>query len=131
MYALKNKVQLIGRLGKNPETKETTNGKKYARFSLATNEVYRNAKGERIEETTWHHIILWGKLAEIADTYLEKGKEVLIEGKLLNRSYETKEGLTKYITEVQGREILLLSPMEKQEGIIYRDQQKEESDLPF
>jgi len=108
MYALKNKVQLIGHLGAAPEIKTTESGKKYARFSVATNENYRNAKGEKVEETTWHNLVAWGKVAEIAEKFLNKGKEVAIEGKLINRSYTDKDGNKKYITEVEVGELLLL-----------------------
>ncbi len=108
MYALKNKVQLIGHLGAAPEVKNTESGKKYARFSVATNENYRNAKGEKVTETTWHNLVAWGKVAEIAEKYLNKGSEVAIEGKLISRSYNDKEGNKKYITEVQVNELLML-----------------------
>jgi len=108
MYALKNKVQLIGHLGNQPDVRTTENGKKLARFSVATNEVYRNAKGEKITETQWHNLIAWGKLADIAEKYMNKGSEVAIEGKLINRSYTDKEGNKKYFTEVQVNEVLLL-----------------------
>ena len=108
MNALKNKVQLIGNLGSKPEVKNTENGKKLARFSLATNESYRDAKGEKVSETQWHRVIAWGKVAEIAEKYLEKGKEIAIEGKLINRSYTDKLGNKKYVTEVQVSELLML-----------------------
>ena len=108
MYTLKNKVQLIGHLGADPEIKNTEAEKKYAKFSLATNETYRNSKGEKITETTWHNLVAWGKVAEIAEKYLHKGQEIAIEGKLISRSYTDKNGAKKYITEVQINEILLL-----------------------
>ena len=108
MYALKNKVQLIGNLGNSPEIKTTEGGKKLARFSMATSESYRNAKGEKTTETQWHTIIAWGKVADIAEKFLNKGSEVAIEGKLINRSYNDKEGNKKYITEVQVNELLML-----------------------
>ncbi len=108
MYALKNKVQLIGHLGNQPEVRNTESGKKLARFSVATNEVYRNTKGEKVTETQWHNLVAWGKVAEIAEKFLTKGSEVAIEGKLINRNYTDKEGIKKYITEVQVNEVLLL-----------------------
>jgi single-strand DNA-binding protein len=108
MYALRNKVQLIGNLGNKPEIKTTEGGKKMARFSVATDESYRNVKGERIKETQWHHLVAWGKVADIAEKYLDKGSEVAIEGKLVNRSYTDKGGTKKYITEVQVAEVLML-----------------------
>ena len=107
MYALKNKVQLIGNLGNAPEIKNIESGKKMARFSIATNENYRNAKGEKVTETTWHNLIAWGKVADIAEKYLTKGKEIAIEGKLINRSYTDKDGNKKYITEVEVNELLM------------------------
>ena len=108
MYALKNKVQLIGNLGNAPEVKTLESGKKMVRFSVATNESYRNAKGEKVTETQWHNLIAWGKVAEIVEKFLTKGKEVAIEGKLINRSYNDKEGNKKYVTEIQVNELLLL-----------------------
>jgi single-strand DNA-binding protein len=108
MYALKNKVQLIGNLGSNPEIKTLDGGKKLARFSVATNEVYRNTKGEKVTETQWHNLVAWGKVAEIAEKFLTKGSEVAIEGKLMNRTYNDKDGVKKYYTEVQVNELLML-----------------------
>jgi single-strand DNA-binding protein len=108
MYALKNKVQLIGNLGNAPEVKTLETGKKMARFNVATNEIYRNAKGEKVIETQWHNLVAWGKVAEIVEKFLTKGKEVAIEGKLINRSYNDKEGNKKYITEIQVNELLML-----------------------
>lgn len=108
MYALKNKVQLIGNLGNAPEVRSTEAGKKLVRFSVATNEQYKNAKGERVTETQWHNLIAWGKVADIAEKFLLKGTEVAIEGKLINRNYMDKEGNKKYITEIQVTEMLLL-----------------------
>ena len=108
MYNLKNKVQLIGHLGKDPEVKTIESGKKMANFSLATNEQYKNAQGQKIEETQWHNLVAWGVLAEIAEKYLNKGSEVLIEGKIVNRSYTDKEGNKKYFSEVHISELLML-----------------------
>ena len=108
MYALKNKVQLIGNLGNAPEVKTTENCKKLAKFSVATNESYRNAKGEKVTETTWHNVVAWGKVADIAEKFLTKGKEVAIEGKLINRSYTDKDGIKRYVTEIQVNELLLI-----------------------
>lgn len=85
-----------------------------ARFSVATNEIYRNAKGEKVTETQWHNLVVWGKMADIAEKYLAKGREVLIEGKIVNRSYNDKEGQKKYVTEIQVNELLLLgSPLQR------------------
>ncbi|MDF0717652.1 single-stranded DNA-binding protein [Muricauda sp. 334s03] len=108
MNSLRNKVQLIGNLGNDPEIIMLENGTKLAKFSIATNESYKNAKGEKVTDTQWHNIVAWGKLAEITEDFLSKGKEVMIEGKLMNRSYETKEGEKKYITEIKCNELLML-----------------------
>jgi single-strand DNA-binding protein len=108
MYALKNKVQLIGNLGNNPEIRTTESGKKMAKFSVATNENYRTAKGDKVVETQWHNLIAWGKVADIAEQFLSKGSEVAIEGKLINRNYTDKDGNKHYVTEVQVNEILML-----------------------
>ena len=108
MNALKNRVQLIGNLGNDPEIISLESGNKLAKFSLATNEVYKNAKGEKVQETQWHNIIAWNKVAEIIEKHLSKGSEVMIEGKLTSRSYETKEGDTRYTTEVVCNELLML-----------------------
>lgn len=108
MYTLKNSVQLIGRLGAKPETKQLKSGKLLANLSLATNESYRNAEGEKVTETQWHKLVAWGKVAEIAEKYTDKGSEIAITGKLMNRSYTDRAGEKKYITEVQVTEILLM-----------------------
>ena len=108
MYALKNKVQLIGHLGNKPDVRTLDKGKKLARFSVATNESYKNANGEKVTETQWHNLVAWGTTADIAEKYLTKGSEVAIDGKLVSRSYTDKEGNKKYVTEVQINEILML-----------------------
>lgn len=108
MYSLRNKVQLIGNLGKTPEIKNTDSGKKLAKFSVATNEVYTNNKGEKVKETQWHNLVAWGKLAEIAEKYLDKGSEVVIEGKIITKDYLDKDGNKKYTTEIQVNEMLMM-----------------------
>ncbi len=108
MNALKNKVQLIGNLGQDPEVVTLENGSKLAKFSIATSDSYKNAQGEKVEDTQWHNIVAWGKIADIVENYLNKGKQVAIEGKLTHRSYETKEGEKRYITEVRCNELLML-----------------------
>ncbi len=107
MNTMKNKVQLIGHVGATPEIKTLDGGKKLARISIATNETYTNANGEKVTETQWHNVIAWGKTAEIAEKLFGKGMEVLIDGKLINRSYTDKDGNKKYITEVQANELLV------------------------
>ncbi len=108
MNALKNSVQLIGNLGKDPEIINMDNGSKLAKFSIATSDSYKNAQGEKVADTQWHNVVAWGKTAEIVENYLVKGKQVAIEGKLMHRSYETTEGEKRYITEIRCNELLLL-----------------------
>lgn len=108
MNALKNRVQLIGNLGNIPEIITLDSGKKLAKFTIATNETYKNAQGEKITDTQWHNVVAWNKTAEIIEKYLEKGKEVMIEGRLTSRSFEDKEGNKRYITEVVCNELLML-----------------------
>lgn len=127
MYNLKNKVQLIGNLGQDPEVKETANGKKYAKFSLATSETYKNQSGEKVTDTQWHNVILWGKTAEIAEKYLQKGSQCAIEGKLVYSNYEDEKGVKKYYTQVEGRELLLLGKRENTASLV----EEEEEVLPF
>ena len=112
MNAIKNKVQLIGHLGKAPEIKTIADGKKLANLSIATNESYKNAKGEKVTDTQWHNVTAWGKLAEIAEKYLVKGTEVAIEGKLINKNYTDKQGIKRYVTEIHANELLILTKKE-------------------
>lgn len=109
MNNLRNRVQLIGNLGMDPEVKKINDGKTMTRMSLATSETYKNAKGEKIKDTQWHNLVAWGNTALIAEKYLQKGKEIAVEGKLIHRSYEDKTGNTKYITEIVVNEILMLN----------------------
>ncbi len=108
MNNLRNRVQLIGYLGMNPEIKTLEKGSKLAKFSLATNDSYKNAQGEKITETEWHNIVAWNKTADLVESFLEKGKEVALEGKLTTRSWDDESGNKKYITEVVCHEILFL-----------------------
>jgi single-strand DNA-binding protein len=108
MNTLRNKVQLIGHLGKTPEIITLDSGKKLAKFSIATNDTYKNAQGEKVQDTQWHNIVAWNKTAEIVEKYLDKGKEVAIEGKLTTRSYDDKDGNKRYVTEVVCNELLML-----------------------
>ncbi|HQB37159.1 MAG TPA: single-stranded DNA-binding protein [Bacteroidales bacterium] len=105
---MRNKVLLIGNLGQDPEIKTLESGKKVARFTLATNESFKNSEGQKVEETTWHNIVAWNGLADTASRFLKKGREVAVEGKLVYRSYEDKKGVTKYITEIVLNDLLLL-----------------------
>ncbi|MCC6816026.1 MAG: single-stranded DNA-binding protein [Saprospiraceae bacterium] len=108
MKNLKNSVQLIGHLGKNPEVSNLETGKKIARFSLATNENYKSPDGKKVENTTWHNIVAWDKVAEYVQKYLAKGQEVMLHGRISNRSYKDKSGETKYISEIILSDILKL-----------------------
>ena len=131
-----NKVILLGNLGKDPEVRRLDDGRGVANFSLATSETYKNKSGEKVTNTEWHNIVLWSPLADIAENYLKKGSQVYIEGKISNRSYEDKDGVKKYISEVVGREITLLGrPPEQQENAQNNPSENknnsDEDDLPF
>ena len=107
MSTLTNSVRLIGRVGNNPEVKNFDGGKKVATLTLATNEVYYNDKNEKVENTQWHNLVAWGKVAEIIEKFVEKGKEIAIEGKLTYRTYDDKEGNKRYVTEIVINEIVM------------------------
>lgn len=109
MYNLRNKVQLIGHLGSNPEIKNLEGGKKMAKLSLATNDSYKNQQGEKVDETQWHNLVAWGKTADLCEQYLSKGSEIAIEGKLMHKDYTDNQGVKRYFTEIQVNELLLLS----------------------
>jgi len=108
MNALRNSVRLLGRLGETPKVRNLESGKKVANFSLATNEIYRDSRGEKQTETTWHRLVAWGKQAELAEKYLKKGSEISIEGKLTNRQWEDKNGEKHYSTEIVVNSLLML-----------------------
>ena len=105
---MRNKVQLIGHVGQDPEIKNLEGGKKVANITLATNEVYYNENGDKVEQTEWHRISAWGKIADIIEKYVTKGKEIAIEGRLTHRSYEDKNGEKRYSTEVVAKELMFL-----------------------
>jgi single-strand DNA-binding protein len=109
MNTLRNKVQLIGNLGANPEIRSFDNGKTVARFSLATTDSYQDTNGKKISETQWHNLVAWGGLAKIIEKYLTKGSEVAVEGKLTHRTYEDKDGNKKYFTEVVLHDMVMLN----------------------
>ena len=115
MNNLRNKVQLIGNLGRDPEITNLDSGKKIANFSMATTETFKNAKGEKIVDTQWHNLVAWNKTAEIIERYLFKGSEVAIEGKLVHRSYDDKEGNKRYVTEIVVNELLILGNKKKED----------------
>ncbi|NCT17841.1 MAG: single-stranded DNA-binding protein [Flavobacteriaceae bacterium CG_4_8_14_3_um_filter_34_10] len=108
MNAIRNKVQLIGRLGQEPEIINFADGNKMAKFSLATDDSYKDKDGKKVERTDWHNVVVKGGLVKIVEDYVTKGKEVAIDGKLTTRSWEDKEGNKRYITEVLCNELLLL-----------------------
>ncbi len=112
MKSVRNSVQLIGRLGKDVEVKDFDKSKK-ASFTMATTDSYKNAKGEKVEDTQWHNIVIWGQLADVAGKYLKKGSEVCVEGKLVHRNYETDKGEKRYITEINVNDLLLMGGKEK------------------
>ena len=108
MNNLRNRVQLIGNLGIDPEIKVFDSGKKKVKLALATSDNYRNANGEKVEQTQWHNIIGWGKTADVAEKYLKKGSEIAIDGKLQYRSYEDNNGEKRYVTEIMINELVML-----------------------
>ena len=114
MNNLKNSVQLIGNLGRDVELKEIANGSKVAKFTLATNDYYKNNKGELVKETQWHSIVAWGKTAELMAKVLKKGSNVVLQGKLVHRTYEDKEGNIKYTSEVKVNEFINMTKAEKE-----------------
>jgi single-strand DNA-binding protein len=109
MNSLKNSVRLVGNLGMDPEVKIFDTNKKLAKLSLATSESYKNDKGEKITDTQWHNLVIWGAQAKIAEDILKKGDEIIIEGKINNRSYIDKDGNKKYTSEIVVNEFLKVS----------------------
>jgi single-strand DNA-binding protein len=109
MNSLKNKVHLIGYLGQDPETKTTESGKKVTHFTLATDDGYKNSEGQKVNETTWHNIVAWNGLADLADKYLKKGRQVAVEGRIVYRTYEDKKGASRNITEIVLNDLLFLN----------------------
>lgn len=109
MNAFRNRVQLIGYLGMDPELKITESGKKLTRLRIATNESYKNPKGEYVTQTLWHNVVAWEKTAESLADKLQKGNEVIIEGRLVHNEYVDKEGIKRYTSDIVVSEYLLLS----------------------
>lgn len=106
-YPLKNSVRLIGNLGKDPEIRTFESGKRQAKLSVATNESYKKADGEKVDDTQWHTVVAWGHTVEIIEKFLRKGSEVAIGGRLVHRNYTQKDGTKRFITEVQANEVHL------------------------
>src|SRR5690349_17449680 len=100
----KNRVQLIGHLGANPEIRTFEGGNKLAKINIATSEVFTNQKGEKVTETQWHNVVAWGKTAELAEKYCSKGQHILVDGKLITRTFDDKDGNKRIVTEVQANE---------------------------
>ena len=113
MQSLKNSVRLVGHLGMDPEVKSFDNNKKLAKLSLATNESYKNDKGERITDTQWHNLVLWNAQAKLAADYLKKGDEIAIEGKIANRNYTDKDGNKRYVSEIVVNEFLKIGARDR------------------
>ena len=109
MNALRNKVQLIGRLGQEPEITTFPDGNKIAKFSMATDDSYKDKDGQKVERAYWHNIVVRGGLVKVVESYVQKGQEIAIEGKLTNRSWEDKDGIKRYMTEIVCNELLMLS----------------------
>ncbi len=113
MNNLNNKVQLLGRIGTDIDVRKFDSGNIKASFRMATSEIYKDAQGNKQEETQWHNIVAWGKLAEIIEKYTQKGAEIMIEGKLVYRSWETNTGEKKYFTEIETKDMRLLGSSQK------------------
>lgn len=109
MNALRNKVQLIGRLGQDPEIITFADGGKIAKFSLAIDDSYKDKNGNKVERTNWFPVVVKNGLTKVVESYISKGKEIAVEGRLSSRSYDTKDGEKRYITEVICSELLMLS----------------------
>jgi single-strand DNA-binding protein len=105
-----NKIILVGNLGRDVEMRHTPGGSAVAKFSVATNEVWKDKNGQRQEHTEWHNIVAWGKLAEFCGSYLSKGRQVYIEGSIRTRTYDDEKGNRRYFTEVRAQTIQLLGP---------------------
>lgn len=108
MNTLRNRVQLIGNLGSDPEITVLNSGKKVAKLSIATHDVYRNHAGEKILETIWHQVVAWDRKAELVEKYCRKGSEVAIVGKIVSRNFTDKSGTKRYITEIVADEVMLI-----------------------
>lgn len=113
MYTIVNKVQLIGRLGNDPEIKDTKNGSKLAKLSLATDESYRDAKGNKVDNTQWHRLVAWDRNADFAEKFLTKGQQIAIEGRLVSGSYEDKDGNRRYTTDIHVNDFMMLGSKNK------------------
>lgn len=109
MHSLRNRISLIGYVGAHPDVRTLANGLMMARLDLATTESYKNAVGERINETQWHSLIAWNKTADIISRFVRKGQQVVVEGKIISRSYVDELGIRRHITEIEVYDLVLLS----------------------
>jgi len=116
MNNVRNQVQLIGNVGKDVDYRTTSNGSSVAKFSLATHDYYKNNKGEKVKETQWHNVVLWGKQAELANEMVAKGSPLLVTGKIMYRTYDDDAGNRKYICEIKGNGFTMLGKKEKVEA---------------
>lgn len=116
MTTVRNSIQLVGNIGKELELIEFDSGSSKVSFTMATNEYYKNSDGEKVQETQWHNVVAWGKLADLMNTYLKKGSEILLRGKLVHRSYNDKAGNTKYVSEIVADEFLMLGKKQDQKS---------------
>ena len=116
MTTVRNSIQLVGNIGKELELIEFDSGSSKVSFTMATNDYYKNSDGEKVQETQWHNVVAWGKLADLMNTYLKKGSEILLRGKLVHRSYNDKAGNTKYVSEIVADEFLMLGKKQEQKS---------------
>ena len=126
-----NKIQIIGRLGQDPEARSTQNNTTVTNLSVATSERYKNKQGEQVENTEWHRVTAWDRLGEICRDYLKKGSLVYIEGKVQTRDYEDKDGVKRYVTEIIAREMKMLDSKPTGEPEKVTPEPIEDKDLPF
>ncbi len=125
-----NKAILIGNVGKDPEIRHLEGGTSVARFTLATSETYKNKTGEMVTNTEWHNIVAWRQLADVAEKFIKKGKQIYVEGKITNRQYDDKDGNKRYITEVVADNIRLLGRKDENEGSRENGTQRYASEAP-
>jgi single-strand DNA-binding protein len=118
-----NKVILLGNLGKDPEVRVFESGTKKATFPLATSETFMDKNGQRQERVEWHNVIFWGKIAEVIEKYLKKGSQIYVEGRIATRSYDDKDGVKKYITEIEGQTMTMVGskPSGNADGSSYQE----------
>lgn len=134
-----NKVMLIGRLGADPEVRYTPDGAMIVNFRMATDESYKNKQGEKVQKSEWHKVITFGKLADICSRYLKKGKLIYLEGRLQTRTWDDKDGVKHYMTEIIGNNMQMIGPNDSKEQEPYPTEENrykqpavtEDDDVPF